>query len=138
MCVCHYMKKSIFQILNICLGLLGFATILFCSYCFGKLNQFNPFLYTILCVGVVLSALSIKVCTNDFSSKCLMQIYLVVLCVVIQWFVCVCEKFLDNVFLKGKVLLQVFFLYNNIYFHCPKVSVESCEITLPRNKNNEV
>ena len=75
------MKKSVFQILNICLGLLGFATILFCSYCFGKLNQFNPFLYTILCVGVVLSALSIKVCTNDFSSKCLMQIYLVVLCV---------------------------------------------------------
>jgi hypothetical protein len=80
MCACQYMKKSIFQILNVCVGILGFGTIMFCAYCFGKLNTFNPFIYTLLIVGVILTAISVNVCTNDFHSKWLIKLYLVVLC----------------------------------------------------------
>ena len=82
MCVCRYMKKSIFQILNIGVGLLGFVTILFAVYCFGKLNEFNPFIYTLLGVGIILTAFSMKICTNDFNSRCLLRLYLFILCMV--------------------------------------------------------
>ena len=81
MCVCHYMKKSIFQLLNICMGALGVVSIAFCAYCYGKLNTFNILLYTLLSNGIILSAFSINVCTNDFRSKCLLKLYLVLLCV---------------------------------------------------------
>jgi hypothetical protein len=74
--MCRFLGKSLFQTLNVGIGLVAFSILIFGLYCLARNGNFNPFVITSLSLGVSLSMLSVMMCVKGFKSKCTVGLYL--------------------------------------------------------------
>ena len=70
------MGKSLFQILNLAIFFVSLATLIFGVYCLAKNGHFNPFSYTTIGLGCVLSVTSATLLSQGFKSKCKVGLHL--------------------------------------------------------------
>eukprot|EP00945_MAST-04E_sp_MAST-4E-sp1_P000149 g149.t1 len=74
--MCRFMGKSLFQILNLAIFFVSLATLIFGVYCLAKNGHFNPFSYTTIGLGCVLSVTSATLLSQGFKSKCKVGLHL--------------------------------------------------------------
>lgn len=74
--MCRFLGKTLFQTLNLAIFFVSFTTLVFGVYCLAKNEHFNPFSYTTIGLGSLLTVASGTLLSQGFKSKCKVGLYL--------------------------------------------------------------